>query len=281
MTRSTFSPEVCSVPVCAEDRRPAGLNVGILVLGPTAERFAALTSYAVRVQHSLRLANESADPTVYSKRATKYLGSSEQSFIRSFFADEENVSLVAAHEVRAGWNWTVRTYVEPTVCDLRRKRDPTHHCVPGTAHVMSRLYNARPMDCARCPGGGAYEPKIVHYACTLKPWQRTRHAWAARSWCHGSAEPAVSCAPCLSRLAERWYVAQERACEALLVRSSSSAAIGTAGITTAADGDASREERDREEYRRTIIGAWGGQSRCAGPGAQHVGGGHGMQKEPG
>ena len=42
-------------------------------------------------------------------------------------------------------------------------------CVPGTVHVMSRRYNARPLDCARCPP--TIDNVIYHYACTIKPWE--------------------------------------------------------------------------------------------------------------
>ena len=87
--------------------------------------------------------------------------------------------------------------------------------MPAPVHVLSRRYNARPLDCARCPAD--IDNVIVHYACTIKPWQRSRKEWERLSWCHPERANFTHplCEPCLIGMTQRWFGAEDRMCAAL------------------------------------------------------------------
>ena len=221
-----FTPEVCSWPKCVPSAIPAGINVGVMVIAPSAWKFRALQEYATLRASQLAAAADS--PDAYGWLSRQIVGSAEQSFLREFYVDVMNVSIVEPVSQRRGWDWDVQTYVEKSACARRQadrlKGSARHNrstygnsesCEPGTLHVMSRRYNARPLDCARCPAD--MDNVIVHYACTTKPWESSRHAWRTLSWCRGPKGNTSSpfCDPCLSRYAEHWFDAEDRMCAAL------------------------------------------------------------------
>ena len=241
----TFTPEVCSWPPCQPDKVPAGINVGVMVIGPSAQRFGELCAYAEQraaILHDVEV--EDATKPDGEKKAVelgrKIVGSAEQSFIREFWEDVVNASIVEPDPVRKGWDWDVRSFVSRVPCDRRIKHYKAKHhtplgapaCTPSQVHVMSRRYNARPADCARCPSDGTYKPFIVHYACSPKPWEKTREKWASQDYCFKRVEkkvesnasssgytrerdPSPLCQPCVAEWTRRWFDAEDRMCETL------------------------------------------------------------------
>ena len=175
-----FTPEVCSFPKCEPDRIPAGINVGVMVIAPAQWKFEALQRYAIATAAKLEATSAAEETRALGLR---YLGSAEQSFLREFYEDVMNASLVDPLEVRRGWDWEVQSYRDSGACARRERREKgsAGGCVAGTTNVMSRRYNARPLDCARCPA--TIDNIIVHYACTIKPWERSRPHWRRMSWC--------------------------------------------------------------------------------------------------
>jgi hypothetical protein len=227
----TFSPEVCNFPPCDESKTPAGINVGIMVIGPSLTRFGQLLEYTNRRAAHLELvASNSNLSFAYGRR---WLGSAEQSFLREFWEDALNASIQEPNVQRRGWNWTYASYTEPRACERQherwrkeRARGETHSvsspgvsappgtCEPGRVSVMSRRYNARPADCGRCPLE-SLRPLIVHYACTRKPHEEPRNNWLHLTWCRGRND-SVLCHPCLAEWTHKWYDAEDRMCDTLI-----------------------------------------------------------------
>ena len=222
-----FTPEVCAWPKCEAERIPAGINVGVMIVGPDQWKFDALKAYALLTSSRLE---EAKDAEKLKGLGTRYLGSAEQSFIREFYEDVMNASLGDPVAARRGWDWGVQSYTDVGACRRIERRDPTraHGCVPGTTHVMSRRYNARPLDCARCPA--SIDNIIVHYACSIKPWERKRSHWRTMAWCHGSRNRTndVLCEPCIGILTEGWFSAEDRMCATLRTAAESSPDVAQA-----------------------------------------------------
>ena len=252
--RDTFTPEVCSHPmVCLEDGAIAsGINVGIMVIGPSRTRFTGLLDYMREVDASLTAVahNESLSST-WGRR---WLGSAEQSFIREYWDDILNASIGEPAPERRGWDWAYKTFTHPSACRRQGLRwrqrqatpsspllspgiaSPPGQCVPSPVSVMSRRYNARPLDCVRCPA--TLRPLIVHYACFRKPWNGPRgENWTASSSCrstsrsnHSSKDgslpaPSTICNNCIRQWTQPWFDAEDHMCDAL------EAATGPAAIS--------------------------------------------------
>lgn len=239
-----FTPEVCAWPKCEAERIPAGINVGVMIVGPDQWKFDALKAYALLTARRLQNAEDakiafasasaftSASAAADHVRAigTRYFASAEQSFIREFYEDVMNASLVDPVAARRGWDWGVQSYTDVGACRRVEHRDPTRaRCLPGTTHVMSRRYNARPLDCARCPASIANI--IVHYACSIKPWERKRSHWRTMASCDRSSnrtEYNPMCEPCLGNLTEGWFHAEDRMCATLRAAAESSPDVALA-----------------------------------------------------
>lgn len=225
----TFSPEVCSYPKCEEDKVPAGINVGIMVIGPSRERYEQLLDYTRQRAADLEIV--AANTSLYMSYGRRWLGSAEQSFIREFWEDRLNASITEPYPTRRGWDWTHVTYRDLGTCHRQHERwrraergiepyIPSHPgvaappgtCVPSNVSVMSRRYNARPADCGRCPME-SLRPLIVHYACTPKPWEFSRDRWLSQAWCRGNS---VLCQPCLANWTKLWYDAEDRMCASFI-----------------------------------------------------------------
>ena len=178
----TFSPNVCTQSC---DVRVGGVNTGIMVLEPSRQRFRSLVEYSWRVNQQ-------------AHRLRALLLDADQSLLINFFKDVLNLSITANPVEREGYDWTQRSFRDRTHC----KGDT--RC-GGTVHIMSRRYNARPGDCDRCPS--SYRPKIIHFACAMKPWRHSMSKWQAvarGSWRQCGADPYV-CSPCIGNLTLRWY----------------------------------------------------------------------------
>ena len=225
-----FTPEVCSYPKCLPDKIPAGLNVGVMIIGPSKAKYDGLQRYA----HE-RAVEMAAIPQANESERERFgrflLGSAEQSFLREFYEDRMNASISSANESRRGWDWDTVTFVESGPCKRHVRRDPTWQgCVPAPVHVLSRRYNARPLDCARCPAD--IDNVIIHYACTIKPWQRTRSDWEGLKWCKpdmraGGNVTHPLCEPCLIGLAQRWFSAEDRMCAELSRAAAASSSLSS------------------------------------------------------
>ena len=217
----SFTPEVCSFPKCEPSKIPAGINVGVMVIAPSLHKFHALKQYARK--RAADLEANAHNETVAAFLGRLWLGSAEQSFLREFHEDVWNISLIEPVIERRGWDWGARSYNDTgNSCKKIRKRDKVE-CTPGIVNVLSRRYNARPLDCARCPWD--IDNVIVHYACFIKPWDKPRHDWRTLAWCrdrHGVVplgghmlRNTTLCAPCLANMTERWFEAEDRMCVTL------------------------------------------------------------------
>lgn len=178
----TFSPNVCTQSC---NVRVGGVNTGTMVLKPSHERFSDLVAYSWRM-------NEKVD------RLRALLSDVDQSFIINFFKDVLNISITASPLERDGYHWTQRSFRDRTHCKRHMK-------CGGTVNIMSRRYNARPGDCDRCPA--SYSPKIVHFACAIKPWWHSIKKWqdvARGSW-HQCGSDRYVCSPCIGNLTLKWY----------------------------------------------------------------------------
>ena len=194
-----------------------------MVIAPSPKRFADLLEYSQRRAAELEAAeaddlkhNVPLNVSRAEALGKRLVGSAEQSFIREFHEDILHSSITEMHEARRGWDWSVRSYTSSRPCDRLRTRaghSKDETCTAGTVHVMSRRYNARPHDCGKCPMD-SYEPLIVHYACSRKPWQTSRESWLTLSWCHGRTDGPV-CWPCQANYTRMWYNAEDRMCKAL------------------------------------------------------------------
>ena len=225
--RDSFTPEVCAWPQCIEDRIPAGINVGVMVIGPSLQIFSAFQDYALRRAGDLReaAAHDQLHGIQNGSRAAslgrQIVGSAEQSFIREFWDDVMNASISEPHPIRKGWDWDVRSFVSEGTCSRRKQQHlrqhphkPPQSCTPGTVNAISRRYNARPADCVRCPIE-SLKPFIVHYACSPKPWERTRTKWL--QGCKKDTNVMdYFCQPCVANWTMRWFDAEDRMCNTLV-----------------------------------------------------------------
>ena len=241
--RDTFAPEVCSWPPCVESAIASGINTGVMVIGPSRQTFRAMATFAEEVDAIIQatpaneirsshtgtflnlcpikssLARNLSPPSrslcsFCRKLGLRYFGSTDQSFIREFFSQRRHISITVPHRRRQGWDWSYRTFESAEPCSATEHgRDGNMNCSSRRANVMSRLYNARPLDCERCPA--TYAPKIVHYSCVVKPWQRTRWQWASRTHCANNRTTG-DCAPCALKWIQQWFAAADRMCDTVI-----------------------------------------------------------------
>jgi len=89
---------------------------------------------------------------------------------------------------------------------------PQKTCLDATVNVMSRVYNARPADCDRCSATEAASVAVVHYACAIKPWGKSRAGWVRAGEGKCRENPGPVCSPCIVAWTLRWFDAQKRMC---------------------------------------------------------------------
>ena len=222
----TFAPETCQASCGASeaaDRGAAGINGGVMVVTPSLQRFAAFTEYAERRAAEL-LATTNTKVAMSIKLSL--VGSAEQSFLREFYQNELNTHFAARHPNRIGWSWEYRLlprFGQTTAHVMSRvyifSRSRTRACVVAAKASRSHLactqrYNARVMDCSRCPA--SLNASILHFACTLRPWDRPRVWWANQTRCvdHGGRRRGI-CAQCVSVWVERWFEAEAQMLQGL------------------------------------------------------------------
>lgn len=211
----TFSPETCRIG-CG--RLAAGLNTGTMVIRPSIARFESMVSYAAKRASTLRRASDEQR----AKLARSLFSDADQSFLRAYLWDVQNASVGASHPRRNGTDWTWRSFLTSGQCHSRPPRPASSEmlrvwraqaCGSGVVNVMSRVYNARPIDCVRC-SADELRPKIVHFAChPYKPWVNKQHV-ANLSRCRHS----WACDACTRRWTIRWHDASDRVKSRLRLR---------------------------------------------------------------
>lgn len=197
----TFSPEACNDPECAMSK---GMNAGVMVIKPSTQRFEQLCAYT-----RMRAARLSAmsDETARRSASISLLTYPEQSLLKEFNVEVLNASLVLVSQPRSqqDFNWSWRPFEQRCTCTGPRSH---RQCAcASTSALMSRRYNLRPADCAKCPASLA--PKVVHYACSAKPYHHSRPWWERL----GSRAGASALEQCTSRWTLRWFGAADRACK--------------------------------------------------------------------
>ena len=220
----TFSPETCNSmdpKRCSEapQQVTAGFNAGVLVAGPSEERFSSMAEFATgRISELIRAASDKAAALEVERLWLHY---PEQSFLKQYWPAVMNATIVGGGSTRAGYEWQPDTsgagrewgHGWRTLRDRRAcvRAAGTGPCVPPASHWMSRLYNARPYDCHTCSERYNAQVRIVHYTCGIKPWNRPMGAW---QYC-AEAPGNRSCKhhqPCTARWTLRWHVAHQRVC---------------------------------------------------------------------
>lgn len=181
----TFTPEVCNTRC---EHHAAGINTGVMVIRPSERRFTRMVRFLGAVAAEMASTSEASKRDILRR---KYFGSSDQSFIREFFTTVLNAAVASGHKARAGYNFTVVSYRHGIGSN------------PGRVNVASRMYNARPFECERCPA--SFRPKIVHYACSRKPWQHSGDRFCRHTLCD----------TCERRWTEKWFIARWRVCRQL------------------------------------------------------------------
>mmetsp|Transcript_12640 Transcript_12640/g.29731 ORF Transcript_12640/g.29731 Transcript_12640/m.29731 type:complete len:354 (-) Transcript_12640:113-1174(-) len=210
MPANTFSPETCNSldPArCTNGSGAAtqGFNAGVMVIGPSAERFASMNDFATDViGQQLRRYNYSTKQA----RAVEnnYLAYPEQSFLKRYWPKVMRATIEGGGRARMGYDWQWRT-IDPHEACARGGEEA--ECQPS--HFMSRLYNARPYDCSTCSADYVTKVKIVHYTCGPKPWGYPR---AHLQRCAANSSRCTGMAPCLADWTMRWYVARDEVCRA-------------------------------------------------------------------
>ena len=190
--RDTFSPEACN-SIAPERCTPtsrhttAGLNTGVMVVGPSRERFASMKSFTTSIAALIEAAHNRSEAAAIEN---VYLAYPEQSFLKRFWPAVMR-STIEGGARRDGYDWQWRTHQEPV-----------YRCAPGSeagcgrTNFMSRLYNARPIDCKTCSEDYVAKVKVVHYTCSFKPW----------------AKPLAALSPCESNWTARWHRAKAIVC---------------------------------------------------------------------
>jgi hypothetical protein len=249
----TFSPEACGrldhAPPFAHAARcselvTGGFNAGAMVLEPSRQRFEQMARYAdQQVAQQLRMAG--TNRTLRTGIELSHLAFPEQSFLGRFFWDVRNASLHTAGGRPSGYLWQPgplwRDLEQSRVCESRtsfRESRPAG-CTSSRVGAMSRLYNARLLDCAGCPRSYAQHARLVHFTCGPKPWARSRAGWEAcgRSARHRANATAPECAePCAINWVLKWFDAHAAVCS--LIKGASAALLRHAH-EHAVSGDAS------------------------------------------
>ena len=195
--RDTFGPNICTYGC---ERRVSGFNSGVMVVGPSQPLFHEMAAYARRRAAGEAVGRAERLPMRRGRQRTagysgaprsplhELLVDQEQSFLAEFFADVHGIAIEADAPERAGYEWTWRSFSDSSLCGrvaaarTPAAPGPSQPC-GGRVNIMSRLYNARPGDCDRCPS--SYRPKLVHFACSGKPVNgrgganASRRRWAA------------------------------------------------------------------------------------------------------
>jgi len=185
---------------CTSSAATQGFNAGVMVIGPSAARFASMNEFATGViGKQLRRYNYS------TKVENNYLAYPEQSFLKRYWPAVMRATIEGGGHARMGYDWQWRTLDQREAC----ARGSEAECQPS--HFMSRLYNARPYDCSTCSADYAGKVKIVHYTCGPKPWEYPR---ARLQRCAANSGHCTGMAPCLADWTMRWYVARDEVCRA-------------------------------------------------------------------
>ena len=240
----TFSPETCNsidYVRCAEHnetRTTAGFNAGVMVVGPSESIYESMVEFSrVHIAEPLRAA---PNETTAREIEVAYLAYPEQSFLKRFWP-----SIQFDGAVRGGWDWkwhsgqaTESPSGLPTACGRQEQAWPslaspgstrtmgTYHRHPPTLdcsplerprpriHFMSRLYNARPLDCATCAPSYIARVKLVHYTCGVKPWAHSMSVWArcAAGQCNRVGS-GVGGASCIANWTLIWHEARALVCQ--------------------------------------------------------------------
>ena len=247
----TYSPEVCTYD-CS--KHAAGVNVGVMVLAPNLDRFLSFQRFAASWSEQLLAAagtNESNKLMIKIVGSSEQsflrewndfaLGASVTRFAperrgmdwthRSFRTQRCYNS-----DARASTEAPGRALSPVFSGSYRRGRagsggvgpgkgggapatkpppQPQKTCLDATVNVMSRVYNARPADCDRCSAHEAASVAIVHYACAIKPWGKTRNGWVRAGEGKCREKPSPVCSPCIVSWTLRWYESQKRMCDRL------------------------------------------------------------------
>ena len=193
---NTFSPETCGFHPgqCTEPptKPTGGFNSGVMVVGPSAARFEAMASFATeRIAARLREANTTEQARHVERWQLWY---PEQSFLKNYWPEVEHAAIMASSfALCVGYNWTWRTGY-----------------TPGESHFMSRVYNARPLDCSRCSDAYNAKVKIVHYACSsFKPWEVPHSKLQV---CASGGECRVGMTRCMANGTLLWHDAKASVC---------------------------------------------------------------------
>ena len=210
---NTFAPEVCNPRpgMCTDPPTvtTTGFNSGIMVVGPSAARFEAMASFArERVAARLRDANT----TVEARQVERmHLWYPEQSFLKRYWPEVERAGVESGGAVRHGYDWTWRSVQDHAPCRelLRGGRSGSpRECTPGVSHFMSRVYNARPFECATCSEAYNAKVKVVHHTCSFKPWSTTSSQLQACA----SGGACQSMTPCAANSTLLWHDAKVAMC---------------------------------------------------------------------
>lgn len=224
----TFSPETCnnlSPARCAasDDQTrdvTAGFNSGVMVVGPSARRFASMSVFAT--SRIAQLVRECTTREQASTIERQYLAYPEQSFLKRFWPTVMK-STIEGGRNRGGYNWQWRTHRESVSAMRECQREVRSAAAVGssatmpedegcgTTHFMSRIYNARPYDCHTCSAPYSARVRIVHYTCSYKPWSRPKDAWARCASVNTSCPVGVQ--PCAAAWTLRWHRARNAVCE--------------------------------------------------------------------
>ena len=193
----TFAPETCNnvkPERCAPGPSPKittlGFNAGVMVIGPSARRFASMSAFATQhigaLLRAAKTRNEAADVE------NRYLAYPEQSFLKRYWPIVMKSTIEGGGRTRQGYDW-----------QWRESREHGADCTPtseegcGTTNFMSRVYNARPFDCStNCSKDYLDKVKVVHFTCSFKPWSAPR-----------------SIKPCEAAWTNRWIAAKAAVCE--------------------------------------------------------------------
>ena len=225
----TFSPEACGrldhAPPFVHAARcselvTGGFNAGAMVIEPSMQRYEQMVRYADQhVAHQLRMAG--TNRTVRTGIERSHLAFPEQSFLGRFFWDVRNASLHTAGGRPSGYLWRPeplwRDLEQSSVCSSHKSFGETRPagCTSSRVSAMSRLFNARLLDCAGCPQSYAQHARLVHFTCGPKPWARSRAGWedCGRSARNGGNAAAPECVePCAISWVLKWFDAHAAVC---------------------------------------------------------------------
>ena len=205
----SFTPETCNSIAperCAE--RPtshvsSGFNAGVMIVGPSAQTFASMASFAT--EHIASLLRGCVNSSQAAAVERHYLAYPEQSFLKRYWPMVMKATIEGGGRARAGYDWQWKTVPQDaSACAA----DSPRGC--GTSNFLSRTYNARSHDCHTCSAAYASKVKIVHFTCRFKPWQYS--SAALESCAAGGACPRLGTpplAPCEANWTLQWHIARD------------------------------------------------------------------------